>query len=78
MARAIADLNGNVNPVSSNKSNEVAESIDADRGYVLVHGEVVLTASAEGLAKDPEVLASAYMGKRVEPSAPAGAPKSSL
>jgi hypothetical protein len=37
-ARAIAGLNGNVNPVSSNKSNEVAESIDADRGYVLFSG----------------------------------------
>ncbi len=36
----------------------------ADRGYVLAHGDLVLTDTAEALAADSELLAASYLGER--------------
>jgi len=35
----------------------------ADRGYVLVHGEVVLEGQADRLMRDRQLLTASYMGE---------------
>lgn len=40
----------------------------ADRAVVLVHGDLVLSASAAELRADPSLLEEAYLGRRADPS----------
>jgi branched-chain amino acid transport system ATP-binding protein len=42
----------------------------ADRGYILSHGELAASGTAENLSKDSALLAASYLGGTVGPPAP--------
>jgi branched-chain amino acid transport system ATP-binding protein len=41
----------------------------ADRGYILAHGELTASGTAESLSKDSALLAASYLGSAAESSA---------